>query len=284
MLTTENETTFKPFDELVCSDNFMFAKVMEDPKLCKQVLETLLDIKIERLSYPEGEKTIQVAPDAKAVRLDVHTADTHRDFDIEIQTTLYKELRLRSRYYQDMMDVDYLRKGHTYSELKENFVIFICLEDLFGQGLPIYTFENTCNEDNNVKLEDKTFKVFYNCSKWKDVTQQQKSELLKFFLTDEGDTDLCSKLKKKEQRVKMTERARKEYMDYCILADSLKEQGKQQGIAIGEKRGRSKAKLENAQNMLAMNLGTYEQIAQAVGLPLETVQQLAEELKVPVEQ
>lgn len=63
----ENTTTFKPFDELVCSDNFMFAKVMEDPMLCKRVLETLLDIKIERLSYPEGEKTIQVAPDAKAV-------------------------------------------------------------------------------------------------------------------------------------------------------------------------------------------------------------------------
>lgn len=108
--------------------------------------------------------------------------------------------------------------------------------------------------------------------------------LYSIFLTDEGDTDLCSKLKKKEQRVKMTERARKEYMDYCILADSLKEQGiaigKQQGIAIGEER----AKLENAQNMLAMNLGTYEQIAQAVNLPLETVQQLAEELKVPVEQ
>ena len=68
MQNAENTTTFKPFDELVCSDNFMFAKVMEDPKLCKQVLETLLDIKIEKLSYPEGEKTILVAPDAKAVR------------------------------------------------------------------------------------------------------------------------------------------------------------------------------------------------------------------------
>ncbi len=279
MQNAENTTTFKPFDELVCSDNFMFAKVMEDPKLCKQVLETLLDIKIEKLSYPEGEKTIQVAPDAKAVRLDVHTADTHRDFDIEIQTTLYTELRQRSRYYQDMMDVDYLRKGHTYSELKENFVIFICLEDLFGQGLPIYTFENICNEDNTVKLEDKTYKVFYNCSKWKDVTQQQKSELLKFFLTDEGDTDLCSKLKKKEQRVKMTERARKEYMDYCILADSLKEQGKQQGIAIGEKRGRSEAKLEAARNMLMKNKFLQEDIADCTGLSLETVQKLAEQLK-----
>ncbi len=76
----------------------------------------------------------------------------------------------------------------------------------------------------------------------------------------------------------MTERERKEYMDYCILADSLKEQG----IAIGEKRGRSEAKIEAARNMLLTNLGTMEQIAAVQDLPLETVQQLAEELKTAV--
>ena len=48
------------------------------------------------------------------------------------------------------------------------------------------------------------------------------------------------------------------------------------GIAIGEER----AKLENARNLLAMNVLSYKQIAQAVGLPLETVQKLADELKV----
>ncbi len=54
--------------------------------------------------------------------------------------------------------------------------------------------------------------------------------------------------------------------DYDIMEDGI-QQGKQE------------AKLENARNLLAMNLGTYEQIAQAVNLPLETVQKLAEELK-----
>ena len=47
---------------------------------------------------------------------------------------------------------------------------------------------------------------------------------------------------------------------------------------------RLETKLDNARNLLAMNLGTHEQISQAVDLPLETVQQLAEELKVPIEQ
>jgi len=74
----------KPFEELTCSDNFMFAKVMEDKSTCKSVLELLLDIKIERLTYPEYEKTMLPGPDGKAIRLDVHTSDSQRDFDIEM--------------------------------------------------------------------------------------------------------------------------------------------------------------------------------------------------------
>ncbi|MBP5601456.1 MAG: hypothetical protein J6X78_01895 [Treponema sp.] len=42
---------------------------------------------------------------------------------------------------------------------------------------------------------------------------------------------------------------------------------------------RTEAKLEAARNMLLTNLGTVEQIAAVQGLPLETVRQLAEELK-----
>lgn len=46
----------KPFAGLKCSDNFMFAKIMEDEETCRAVLELLLDIKIDRLTYPETEK------------------------------------------------------------------------------------------------------------------------------------------------------------------------------------------------------------------------------------
>ena len=264
----------KPFEKLTCSDNFMFAKVMEDPDLCKSVLEILLDIKIGRLSYPEPEKTIQTAPDARGIRLDVHTHDGKHDFDIEMQTTLYKELRKRSRYYQSLMDVDYLLKGHPYSKLKENIVIFICLEDLFKKGLPVYTFENTCRENNSVKLEDRTLKVFYNCSSWQNVASKEQAELLKFLLTDKAESDLCQKLKEREKKIKMTARAQKEYMDYCMITQGYFDSGK----AEGYKQGEEHAKLEAARNLI--NLGvSLDIIAQAQGLPLEKVYELAESLK-----
>ena len=83
----------------------------------------------------------------------------------------FEKLTCSDNFMFANMDVDYLLKGHPYLKLKENIVIFICLDDLFKQGLPVYTFENVCRENNSVKLEDRTLKVFYNCSKWKDASK-----------------------------------------------------------------------------------------------------------------
>ncbi|MBR7080946.1 MAG: hypothetical protein IKI40_10590, partial [Treponema sp.] len=38
--------------------------------------------------------------------------------------------------------------------------------------------------------------------------------------------------------------------------------------------------VDDAKNLLAMNLGTHEQIAQAVDLPLEKVREIAEQLRI----
>lgn len=45
-----------------------------------------------------------------------------------------------------------------------------------------------------------------------------------------------------------------------------------------KKEGVEANKLENARNLLTMKLGTYEQIAEAVGLPLEKIEELADEI------
>lgn len=67
----------------------------------------------------------------------------------------------------------------------------------------------------------------------------------------------------------------------CNIHDfDIMEEGKELGIAIGKERGRSEAKLEAARNMLSKNKLTLEEIAEYTELPLETVQQLAEELKI----
>ena len=83
---------------------------------------------------------------SKGVRFDVYTKDENRIFDIEIQTTNQKNLPKRARYYQSVIDMDNLSHGEKYSQLKESYVIFLCLFDPFGEKLPMYFFENTCLE------------------------------------------------------------------------------------------------------------------------------------------
>ena len=60
-------------------------------------------------------------------------------------------------------------------------------------------------------------------------------------------------------------------------------EGREQGIAIGEERGRSEARLEAARNMLIKNKLSLEEISDYTDLSLETIKQLADELKVPTE-
>ena len=77
---------------------------------------------------------------------------------------------------------------------------------------------------------------------------------------------------------KKVEELKKTYLSWSLHDSDVRREGIAIGEARGEKRGRSEAKLEAARNLI--NLGVaFDIIAQAQDLPLETVQQLAEQLK-----
>ena len=46
--------------------------MMRNEVICKGLVETLLGFKIDRIEYPEEQKSIDIAMDAKSVRLDVY--------------------------------------------------------------------------------------------------------------------------------------------------------------------------------------------------------------------
>ena len=62
-------------------------------------------------------------------------------FNLEMQTTTYKELPKRSRYYQGIIDLNMIEKGESYDILKESYVIFICTFDFFEKGRSVYEFD-----------------------------------------------------------------------------------------------------------------------------------------------
>ena len=103
----------KKWEEVGLSDDFMFGKVMQDSSLCKKLLERIFpDINIERIEYPELQKTIKPDSDAHGIRLDVYVRDDKNSiYDIEMQAVDTKELPKRSRYYQSMIDIQELDAG-----------------------------------------------------------------------------------------------------------------------------------------------------------------------------
>lgn len=65
----------KKYEELTIKDDFMFGIIMRNPKYCKTFLETVLSVKINRIEYPETQKTIDISLSSKSIRLDIYVED-----------------------------------------------------------------------------------------------------------------------------------------------------------------------------------------------------------------
>ena len=48
------------------------------------------------------------------------------------------------------------------THIKKTYVIFICLKDVFGKNLPIYTFNNICEQNHSLTLGDEATKEIVN--------------------------------------------------------------------------------------------------------------------------
>ena len=111
----------KKYEELDITDPFIFAKVMSEKELCKPLLENILNIKIRDIVYVDYEETIQMTAKSKGIRLDIYVEDDDNTvFNLEMQTTTYKELPKRSRYYQGIIDLNMIEKGESYDILVKN--------------------------------------------------------------------------------------------------------------------------------------------------------------------
>ena len=124
-----------------------------------------------------------------------------------------------------------------------------------------------------MNLDDKTVKVVYNAKAYESVKDPKVRALLRYIQTDEpGEDEYSKRLSEFVERAKKNEKFRKEYADmnlhdFDIMTEAAEEATQQKAQ-------------EDARNLLKMNVLTPEQIAQAVGLPLDQVLELQKELAV----
>lgn len=226
------------WEALGIANDFLFGKIMGNSELCKKLLQRIFpELDIERVEYPEEQKSIRPDVDARSVRLDVYVNDNRNSvYDIEMQAVDTKELPKRSRYYQSMMDLQLLDKGEHYKRLKKSFVIFICTFDVFKKGRHIYTFENRCREDGSILLGDETTKVFLNAKGTIDDVSRELKAFLDYVAGKESNDAYVKQLTEALREAKKNREWRHEYMTLLMRDQENIEKGIEQGIEKGIER------------------------------------------------
>ena len=110
------------FANLTIQSDFIFKKVMSRKRICKHLLEELLQIEIADINYLEAEKTLEPEYTSRGIHLDIIVADdknTHYNLEMQVKNNKNPDtdtyvLPKRSRYYQALLDIDLLQKGQPY--------------------------------------------------------------------------------------------------------------------------------------------------------------------------
>ena len=211
----------------------------------------------------------------RQVRLDVVGMDREGTvYYAEMQQRNTGNLIRRSRYYQVQLDVSLVEPGSTdFNLLNESCFILIAPFDIFGRGLYRYTFEETCRECPDLKLEDGALRVFINtkgtnrqdfskdlsrCISSGDTSKERSvCESLDFMEyigeTTEGtaknaDSERIRRIHKKIERIRKSEKAGLKYMqrweELAYEREDGRKEGKAEGLAEGLEAGRAEGLAE----------------------------------------
>ena len=233
--------TNKTLKELTIKNNFMFGAVMCDEENCKEFLEMVLQIPIERVEVSK-EKSIVYHPEYKGVRLDVFAKDEHHShYDVEMQATRNPAIGKRARYYHSQIDMELLLSGEEYAKLPNSYVIFICDFDPFGKKKYCYTFANQCLEDKDINQQDGAVSIFLSTygENEKEVPERMVN-FLKFVRADLEDSEKDFKdayVKKLQESIRHVKESREMEERFMLFQEMLREErteGKAEGILLGK--------------------------------------------------
>ena len=238
-----NLTPEEKWEKATIANNFIFYKIMRNnPDVCK------------------------------GIRLDVYAKNARQAFNLEMQATDTKELPERTRYYQGSIDVDCLNSGQKYKDLKDSYVIFICIPDLFEKGLACYSFENLCREDTEIRLNDRTYKYFFIASNCDKILNEKQKAFLKVVVGQKASDSFSKKLEELTEEAKHNTQWRHQYMEWERQRTYDFEDGKEAGIKLG-----IEAKAKEDAKAFYKNGVSKELITKSLNITLEELEEILKE-------
>ncbi len=236
------------YKELPFTDNFMFSNTLyNNYELCKELLELILNVPIDRIEMVDTEKSIKTGYNSHGVRFDVYVKDeSNTHYDIDMQVEQDEDLPKRSRYYHRMLDAHQLRKDEPYKNLAESYVIFICNEKLpIEKDLPVYYYEYRCKDDSSITLNDGSHVVLVNCCyKGNDISEELKSffEYIKTGIPTGEENNFVHRLEQEVVTNRMNEEWEAAYMTFEEI------------VQMKERRAEEKGREEGRQELLEKQL------------------------------
>lgn len=222
------------------TDDYMFGAVLRsNPDLCRRLLESILDIPIERVEIITPQRESRPSDRGKSVRLDAYVQDGNgRVFDIEMQQYRARQLVKRARYYQAVLDTEQLDKGTSYQELPDTFVIFFCTFDPFGRGLRRYTYCQACREDGSFAPWDGSARVYLNAKGTLGAISDDLQGVLDYMTGHNvPERGLAKDIERAVTDVLSSEDRRREYVDMQLRMQDEHDRGREEGFAEGHAEG-----------------------------------------------
>ncbi len=129
-----------------------------------------------------------------------------------------------------------------------------------------------------MNLNDKSLKVIYNASAYKEEKDDKVRAFLRFIQTNEpGQDDFSNRLSALVEKIKDNDKFRRDYAAMNLhdrdITRAAKQEGLRQGLSQGLAQGASKAKIEAAKKFWTNGV-SQEIIAQSLDLPLAKVAEI----------
>lgn len=272
-MTAKFKNSLKPWEELTFTDDYMFKLVLrKHPKLCQRLLETILQLRIEKIVFLEAEQTIEPKYDSHGIRLDIYLTDEQNTiYNVEMQVRPYTDLLLakRMRYYQSTIDIDDLKPGDSYDKLPKTFIIFLCPFDFMAGKRCFYIFRTYCQQDKDLLFPDEATKIIISSTgSITNDTPRALIPLLDYMNGKTAKTDLIQDIDSAISTEKTIETERRKYMTYEMKMREFRQEGYDAGFEAGQsagfesglETGESRERIQSARDFIARGLITFEDI------------------------
>lgn len=292
LLNLKNDIVFKSFFSKECIESAYCRKKMLSAVIGKTVMATTV-------LNPE---ILPTRLDGKFPRLDIHCRlDDGSEVEVEMQNSMYQEDQVRrSIYYAAALTHNSLSSGDQYDRLPAIYQIQFVDFKIVNDNRLHHTYIYMEKDDGEV-LSDIVQIHYIELPKIRDILKKRQEDLseIEFWamliMSHEEPKvwEMLSGLTARQEEMNMAQtllntmsRDQQEWENQygyerfvhdCISREKSaysrgEEKGRQQGIQLGS----SQKAVEAAENLLKLNILSYEQIAQAQGLPLEQVKEIAE--------